>query len=129
VSFARYLFVVGRLHVLEEVRKERWHKLYNHVRWQREREGWEFFMLEEMEPAPMNGAGKPGYDYCLHPEHKHKKPTTRGLCSGCYSTACKLISEKKVTWAGLEAAGKVLPPNIRKKKADSSASWLLGNDS
>lgn len=44
---------------------------------------------------------------CLHPEHKNRKASSRGICKSCYVVACRLVKSGAVTWQQLEKAGKV----------------------
>lgn len=44
---------------------------------------------------------------CLHPEHKNRKASSRGICKSCYVVACRLVKSGVVTWQQLEKSGKV----------------------
>lgn len=51
---------------------------------------------------------------------------TRGLCPTHYNYVCRLIREKRTTWAKLERNKKVLPR--RRKKTTGSTQFFLGDE-
>ena len=48
---------------------------------------------------------------------------TRGVCSGCYTAARRLVLDGATTWAELEKTGKVAPRRGRYGTKD----WLFGD--
>jgi hypothetical protein len=48
---------------------------------------------------------------CLYPPHAKvgRMEIRRGLCSGCYHAACRLVRDEKTTWRSLESFGKCKP--------------------
>lgn len=61
---------------------------------------------------------------CLHPTCQ-EEAVSRGLCSPHYAAVRRLVAAGEVTWAELEAQGKVLPKETGLRKAEV-AEWLLG---
>lgn len=48
---------------------------------------------------------------CLMPECTDANVKLRGLCTGCYQSASRLIRMGKTTWQELEERGQALPAN------------------
>ncbi len=60
---------------------------------------------------------------CLNPDCQFTEVVSRGLCSGCYQAAARLVRAGHSTWKALEVSGRANP--VTGATRNKRARWFL----